>query len=192
MHQLALIAASRLQPCNLTHPRYTFHRVASPSSWLAVVPLGERQCSLSIGVLVCLTSAGRHPVRSNGCQAGVPRPGPSISPGSPAWSAGPAAGAKQTNTADLSPGRASAVQPAVPSRVLSRCRSCRLWCHVLLHPRCTFTCALFLPQPQVAGFPNNVEFLRRICENEEFRQASCGPSCFKPEQLLIARHPQSC
>jgi hypothetical protein len=28
------------------------------------------------------------------------------------------------------------------------------------------------PPKQIAGFPNNVEFLRRICENEEFQQAS--------------------
>jgi len=27
---------------------------------------------------------------------------------------------------------------------------------------------------QIAGFPNNVNFLSRICENEEFQQASSG------------------
>lgn len=47
-----------------------------------------------------------------------------------------------------------------------------------------------LGQLQIAGFPNNVEFLRRICENEEFQQGAVDTSFIaKHEAQLLGAEP---
>jgi 3-methylcrotonyl-CoA carboxylase alpha subunit len=47
-----------------------------------------------------------------------------------------------------------------------------------------------LGQLQIAGFPNNVEFLRRICENEEFQQGAVDTSFIaKHEGQLLGAEP---